>query len=108
MSKPLVRMVKLNGVQYNANRDPQVYRRTAGEAFRLEVLLDGSGSAQCEVSDEAGGILAQDEVARPGRFFCELKFEHPGTRLVTLRATGGGEQYVQTLRLDLMAHAWIG
>lgn len=108
MKKPLVRMVKLNGVQYNASHDPQPYRRVLGEAFHLEALLEGSGSAQCEVSDERGGILAQGKVARPGRFSCELKFDHPGTRLVTLRVTGGDQQYAQTLRLDLMAHAWIG
>jgi len=108
MSKPLVRMVKVNGVQYNANRDPQVYRRTAGETFRIEALLEGVGNAQCALSDEQGRALAEGKVARPGRFSCELKFEQPGTRLVTLRVTGGNEQYVQTLRLDLMAHAWIG
>ena len=108
MSKPLVRMVKLNGVQYNANRDPQVYRRSAGEAFRIEALLEGVGSVQCGGSGEQGRALAEGKVARPGRFSCELKFEQPGTRLVTLRVTGGNEHYVQTLRLDLMAHAWIG
>ncbi|MGH8737775.1 MAG: hypothetical protein ACREU5_04190 [Burkholderiales bacterium] len=108
MAKPLVRTVKLNGVQYNANRDPQVYRRVAGEAFRLEALLEGSGNAQCEVRDEQGGILAAGTLARPGRFSCELNFTQPGTRLVTLRVTGGDEQYAQTLRLDLMAHARIG
>jgi len=106
MSKPLVRMVKLNGLQYNANRDPQAYRRAAGEAFRLEALLEGAGAAQCTVSDERGGTLAQASVARPGRFSCELKFEHAGSRLVTLRVAGGGtEEYAQTLRLDTLAPA---
>ena len=77
-------------------------------ACRIEELLEGVGNAQCAVSDEQGRALAEGKVARPGRFSCELKFEQPGTRLVTLRVTGGNEHYVQTLRLDLMAHAWIG
>lgn len=108
MEKPIVRMVKLNGLQYNANRDPQAYRRNAGEAFRIEALLEGAGEAQCVVSDERGGALAQANVARPGRFACELRFDEPGSRLVTLRVASGGEQYLQTLRLDLMAHARVG
>lgn len=108
MEKPLVRMVKLNGVQYNANRDPQAYRRAGGEPFRLEALLDGAGPAQCVVTDEQGRVLAEGNVQRPGRFGCELKFDRAGTRLVTLRVAGGNEKYVQTLRLDLMAHAWVG
>jgi hypothetical protein len=68
MQKPLVRMVKVNGLQYNANRDPQAYRRAVGEPFRIEALLEGAGPAQCTVSDERGVSLAQARVARPGRF----------------------------------------
>ena len=105
MPKPLVRMVKLNGLQYNANRDPQAYRRAAGEAFRLEALLEGAGEAQCTVSDEGGGVLAQASVARPGRFSCSLKFDRPGSRLVTLRVRAGQSEYTQTLRLDTLAPA---
>lgn len=105
MQKPLVRMVKLNGLQYNANRDPQVYRRAAGEAFRLEALLDGAGEAECTVSDEHGGVLAEARVARPGRFVCALKFDRPGSRLVTLRVSAGESEFAQTLRLDALAPA---
>lgn len=105
MSKPLVRMVKLNGLQYNANRDPQAYRRAAGEAFRLEALLEGAGEAECTVSDERGGVLAEARVARPGRFACSLKFDQPGSRLVTLRVSAGKSEFAQTLRLDALAPA---
>jgi hypothetical protein len=105
MNKPLVRMVKLNGLQYNANRDPQVYRRAAGEAFRLEALLEGKGEAQCEVRDERGRVLGGGKVDRPGRFSCELRFEAPGSRLVTLRVEGGGERFEQAFRLDALAPA---
>jgi hypothetical protein len=105
MEKPLVRMVKLNGLQYNANRDPQAYRRTVGEPFRIEALLEGAGEAHCSVSDERGGPLAQASVARPGRFACALRFDQPGSRLVTLRVESGSESFDQTLRLDALAPA---
>ena len=102
MHKPLVRLLKLNGLQYNANRDPQAYRRAAGEAFRLQALLDGKGDARCTVSDESGHELAGQSVPRPGTFTAELRFEHTGSRLVTLRVEGGGETYLRTLRLDVL------
>ena len=105
MQKPLVRMVKVNGVQYNANRDPQAYRRAAGEPFRIEALLEGAGQAQCTVSDEHGSALAQASVKRPGRFTCELRFDRPGSRLVTLRVSAGESEFAQTLRLDTLAPA---
>jgi len=105
MEKPLVRMVKLNGLQYNANRDPQPYRSAAGEAFRLEALLDGAGQAQCAVSDEHGSTLAEASVARPGRFSCSLEFDRPGSRLVILRVRAGQSEFAQTLRLDTLAPA---
>jgi hypothetical protein len=105
MKRPLVRMVKLNGLQYNANRDPQAYRRTTGESFGIEALLEGAGEARCTVSDERGGVLAQASVARPGRFSCELKFDRPGSRLVTLRVRADQGEFAQTLRLDTLAPA---
>jgi hypothetical protein len=105
MQKPLVRMVKVNGLQYNANRDPQAYRRAAGEPFRLEALLDGTGEAQCTVSDEHGSVLAEARVARPGRFSCALTFDQPGSRLVTLRVGAGDAEFAQTLRLDALEPA---
>lgn len=102
MDKPLVRMVKLNGLQYNANRDPQAYRRSLGEAFSLQALLDGRGLAQCTVSDPQGATLASGEVTRPGVFNAALRFETPGSRLVTLRIESGSERFEQTLRLDAL------
>ena len=102
MRKPLVRLLKLNGLQYNANRDPQAYRRAAGQAFRLQALLDGAGNARCTLSDESGNALAAQSVSRPGTFTAELNFEHPGSRLVTLRIEGDDETYLRTLRLDVL------
>ena len=102
MNKPLVRMLKLNGLQYNPNRDPQVYRRTVGEAFALQALLDGAGEAECRVTDAAGALLASGRIARPGVFKAELKSDRPGSRLVTLRVVSGAETFEQSLRLDAL------
>ena len=51
--KKLVKVVKLNNLQYNANRDPEVYRRCIKEPFRLQALLD---------------VLAVDQVPAPVTF----------------------------------------
>jgi hypothetical protein len=50
-------------------------------------------------------VLAEASIARPGRFSCELKFEHAGSRLVTLRVDAGESRFAQTLRLDSLAPA---
>jgi hypothetical protein len=103
MPRPLVRLLKLNGLQYNANRDPQAYRRAVGETFRLQALLEGEGEARCTVADGRGLALVEHKLARPGTFTAELKFETAGSRVVTVRVDGGGETYTQTLRLDVLA-----
>jgi hypothetical protein len=108
MVKPLLRLVKLNGLQYNANRDPAAYRRVVGQPFHLEAWLDGKGEARCDVVDERGVSLASQSMPRPGKFSCELSFERAGSRVVTLLVESGGEKFAQALRLDVMAHAWIG
>lgn len=108
MVKPLVRMLKLNGLQFNSNRDPQAYRRKVGEVFSLQALLEGSGRAQCSVSDAGGATLAADDIARPGVFDAQLRFDTAGSRLVTLCVISGGEHFEKLLRLDVLpmdAHA---
>lgn len=102
MQKPMVRMLRLNGLQYNANRDPRAYRRVAGTPFRLQLWLEGEGEARCSVHDEDDRLLAGALEKRPGRFSCELAFDDPGSRVVTLRVAGGGEAWEQTLRLDTL------
>lgn len=104
----LVKMIKLNNLQFNPNRDPQVYRRCPHEKFQLEAVLEGSGRARCAVADASGKVLDEQEVATPGAYTCELAFPTPGTRLVTLSVTVGTEHYTRDLRLDVMAHEWVG
>jgi hypothetical protein len=106
--KKLVKLVKLNNLQYNPNRDPQVYRRVAGQPFRIQALLEGAGTAKCIVRDAAGKALVERDVPAPGTFTHELAYDKPGQYLVTLEVSRGGETFAQPLRLDVLEHAWVG
>lgn len=101
----LVKMIKLNNLQYNPNRDPQVYRRCVGEPFRIQVVLEGEGSARVTLVGTDGARLSEGNVTLPGTFIHELRFPSPGTRVVTISAEGDGERFSQELRLDVLEHA---
>ncbi len=103
----LVKMIKLNNLQYNPNRDPEVYRRPVNKEFRLQVLLNGSGSASVRL-DAEGQTLSEATVNLPGAFECKFSFDSPGTRVGTLTIEGGGDSYRQDVRLDVTEHEWIG
>lgn len=106
--RKLVKMVKLNGLQYNANRDPQVYRRCANEAFRIQAVLEGGGQVRCRLTDQRGAVIAEQTVAAPGTFTHELSFPTPGVRLVTLSVEAGDQRFAQDLRLDVLDQPWAG
>ncbi len=106
--KKLVKMIKLNNLEYNANRDPAVYRRCANENFRIQVLLDGNGAVECTLSDANGKIINKQSVTAPGTYTHELSFATPGTRVVTLTLSGQAQTVTHNLRLDVMEHAWHG
>jgi len=108
MSNPLIKMIKVNGLQYNANRDPQVYRRSVNEPFRIQALLAGTGTARCTLHDAKRQLIAEKAIAVPGSFAHELAFDTPGVRIVTLAVEGAGKKFSQDLRLDVMEHAWVG
>jgi len=101
-------MIKINNLQYNTLRDPQVYRRVAGAAFRIQAVITGSGPAQVTLSDEKGASLAQVDVQAPETFSHELSFDQPGVRIVTITAQRADQSESQNIRLDVMAHAWVG
>lgn len=103
----LVKMIKLNNLQYNANRDPEVYRRAVNKEFRLQALLNGSGSASAKLEAE-GKVLCEGNITLPGTFECKFSYDSAGTRMGTLTIDGNGEQVRQDVRLDVMEHAWIG
>ncbi len=106
--KKLVKLVKLNNLQYNANRDPAVYRRCANETFRIQALIDSDNTVECTLTDAAGKVLGKQAVSGPGQCTHEVSFPTPGIRLVTLNVSGQGQTFSQDLRLDVMEHAWHG
>ena len=106
--KKLVRLVRLNGLQYNANRDPQAYRRVAGEPFRIEALIEDGAPARCTLRDVSGKVVVSADVSGGATFAHELRFDAPGVHVVTLAVERGSEQFAQDLRLDVLAHAWVG
>ena len=108
MNNPLIKMVKNNSLQYNANRDPQVYRRSVNEVFRIQAVLAGDGTARCALRDAKHQVISEKALALPGTFTHELAFATPGVRIITLSAEGAGQKFSQDLRLDVMEHAWVG
>jgi hypothetical protein len=104
----LVKLVRINGLQFNANRDPQVYRRAVGEPFQIQALVDSGAGVRCSLLDVGGRVLASAEVPARGTFTHALAFDAPGVHVVTLVAERGGESFAQDLRLDVLAHAWVG
>ena len=102
-----IKQVKLNQLEYNPNRDPQVYRRVINKSFDLSVRLAGSGSAK--VSLIADGVtLAESDVSLPGNFAASPSFDSAGTRLGTVTVNKDGESYTTHVRFDVMEHDWIG
>lgn len=108
MAGRLINMFKINSLQYNALRDPQVYRRVAGEPFRIQAMINGRDTVRVSLSDERGAVLAQGDVQAPGTFSHELRFDKPGVRIVTLTAQHADHSESHDLRLDVMAQAWVG
>lgn len=103
----LVKLVKVNGLQYNANRDPQAYRRAPGTPFRIQALLNGPGAARVTLTAADGTMLASAEVPAPGTWTHDVAFADPGSRLVRLEAARGADRFGMDLRLDVVvpAHA---
>lgn len=108
MSDQIIKMIKINNLQYNALRDPQVYRRLAGEPFRIQVSVAGTDPVSVVLADERGVQLVQGNVQAPGTFSHELKFAKPGVRIMTITAQQADRSESRDLRLDVMAHAWVG
>lgn len=103
----LVKLVKLNNLQYNANRDPQVYRRTVNHDFRLQALLNGSGAATASFTVD-GETKCEGNVNLPGTFECKFAYPTAGTRIGTLTIEGNGETFKEDIRIDVDEHDWIG
>jgi hypothetical protein len=103
----LVKLLKLNNLQYNANRDPAFYRRPVNEEFRLQVMLGGSGEAKARFSVE-GQALCEETIALPGTFDCRFRFATAGTRVAVLAIESASGAYRDNIRIDVLEHAPIG
>ncbi len=107
--KKLVKLVRLNNLIYNANRDPAIYRRVPQKPFRIQALLEGNGRARAQVLVEGENKARCDQqVTLPNTFTCEFAFDTAGSRVATLIIENGQESYRQDLRLDVMEHEWVG
>jgi len=103
----LVRLLKLNGLEYNVNRDPQVYRRVTGKPFRFEALLDGTGTA--DVRFIVAGKTVHESIARlPDRLDFTVSFETPGIRVGELLIESTDARYERYIRLDVEEKEWTG
>lgn len=99
--KKFVTLVKLNNLEYNPNRDPEFYRRQPGKPFRIQALLQGSGTAKGRVEVE-GESTCESTVSLPGTYECTLSFDTPGVRVARLVIESGNETYTQDIRLDVV------
>lgn len=104
----LVKLVKLNNVQYNRNRDPQFYRVTPNQEFRVQVFLAGEGQAEISFSIE-GDEKKKESLERKDAIFeyC-FSFDTAGIRLGQIKVSSGNQEYIQDIRLDVVEHEWIG
>lgn len=102
-----IKTLRLNGVQYNANRDPQFYRRLPNQAFSIQANIQGVGTAKVSLFVENEKKLEQT-VALPGQFEGSVSFDKPGSHIATLVIDQNGDITETHLRLDVMAHAWVG
>jgi hypothetical protein len=96
--------VRLNGLQFNANRDPQV---SAGgrRAVPIQALVDAGAGVRC-TADANGQSSSRRRLPRHIQPRTEVRA--PGVHVVTLVAARDGQSFTQDLRLDVLAHAWVG
>ncbi|HUW98976.1 MAG TPA: hypothetical protein VMV40_09085 [Acidiferrobacter sp.] len=107
--KNLVKLIRLNNLTYNANRDPQIYRRVPNKPFRIQALLNGSGPARAQVLvDGEAKARCDQQINLSDTFTCDVAFDTAGIRMATLVIESGGQSFRQDLRLDVMEHEWIG
>ena len=104
MSNP-ISIIKLNNVQYNSNRDPQVFRRVINSPFRLQVYLTGTGSANVSLTT-ADKTLAQETVNLPGVFDCNVEFDTAASHLGTVNVELNGETHKDYVRFDVTETPW--
>jgi hypothetical protein len=103
----LVKLIKLNNLQYNLNRDPEPYRRPVNEEFRLQALLTAAAAPR-PASWRTARTLGEATVNLPGTFECRFSYDTPGTRVGKLIVENENQTFRQDIRIDVTEHAWIG
>lgn len=102
-----IKQIKLNQLEYNLNRDPQVYRRVKNKPFNLKVFLSGTGNASVKLS-VAGEVMAEGNVSLPGVFEANPVFDTAGSRVGTITVSKDGESFESFVRFDVMDRAKVG
>ncbi|MDH5256874.1 MAG: hypothetical protein OEX07_02670 [Gammaproteobacteria bacterium] len=104
MTNP-IKTIKLNNLQYNSNRDPQVFRRVVNKPFRLQVILGGTGNANVTLTT-GDNTLSQQTVNLPGTFDCDVKFDTAASHLGTVSVEVNGETFKDYVRFDVTDGPW--
>jgi len=102
-----IKLLRINGLQYNANRDPQFYRRLPNQAFVIQADINGEGNAKVTLDIENGEKI-EKTVTLPGRFEASVSFDKAGSYVASLIVDQNGDISETDLRLDVLAHAWVG
>lgn len=102
-----IKQIKLNNLEYNANRDPQVYRRSKNKPFDLKVLLTGTGSAKVSLS-LGNETVSEETVSLPGAFSANPSFDSAGTRVGTLTVEKNNEKIDAYIRFDVLEEDYKG
>lgn len=102
-----IKHIKLNNLEYNPNRDPQIYRKVVNKPFSLQVDLAGSGNATVSLIVD-GETIAESTVKLPGRFEANPTFDTAGTRVGKLLVSQNGDSFETYLRFDVLEEAYHG
>jgi len=90
-----------NAAQFLVSQDPGKRNVLVGESLRIP-LLEGARRVSVEPPDGAGGLI-EEPVADGEEFFRLTKTTHPGFYAVTVRATPGAAETLETDRAHLAA-----
>lgn len=102
-----ISQISLNNLEYNTNRDPQVYRRSINKPFNLKVKMIGSGSANVSLK-VAGETISKESVSLPGLFEANPSFDSVGTRVGTILVESGNNVFETFIRFDVLEKDYTG
>ena len=89
----MIKYIKINGLKYNPQRDPQAYQGAVIALLRIQIALEGSGQARRALHDDCGTPITAETVALPGTFAHDIPYPTAGSRIVTFSVEGGSEKH---------------